>query len=359
MRVFIVLVVFLYATSCASKVDGEEDRKQNGRYDETELRKLATKGALKKYAGNPVLEPGAEGQWDSWTLATMNVLKVGDTCHMYYEAGSKGVIDFQIGHAVSADGIHWMKDPANPVIPFGEKGEWDDSETWDPFVLYEDGKFKMWYGGTTVLNGKRDFQIGYATSRDGTHFTKKGKISHYARGNVGDMHVVGNKQSGKYYMYYLDRNYKPSALLCAESLNEIDFDFDNAVRIEVEGEENGYRCPHVFIDGGLWYMYYGFKYEKRAGYATSANGVCWKTRNTVVIEGDDPEILKMADNLYLLFYCPTEYHMGHEPGCDIRVAVFEGNLNEFASTEHICLYTATASHDLQKEFSVWRDEVVQ
>ncbi len=52
-----------------------------------------------------------------------------------------------------------------------------------------------------------------------------------------------------------------------------------------------------------------------------------------VIEGDDPEILKMANDLYLLFYRPTEYHMGHEPGCDIRVAVFEGNLNELASTE--------------------------
>jgi hypothetical protein len=34
----------------------------------------------------------------------MNVLKVGNTCHMYYEAGRKGVVDYQIGHAVSVDG---------------------------------------------------------------------------------------------------------------------------------------------------------------------------------------------------------------------------------------------------------------
>ena len=342
MRVLIGLVVFLYAAICVSAADGEETRElrsdkelreRNGRYDVTELRKLAAKGRWAEYAGNPVLEPGAEGQWDSWTLATMNVLKVGGTSHMYYEAGSKGVIDFQIGHAVSTDGIHWVKDPANPVIPFGQSGEWDDAETWDPFVLYEDGIFKMWYGGTTVREGRRDFQIGYATSRDGTHFTRKGKISHYARGNVGDMHVVGDEQSGKYYMYYLDRNYKPSTLLRAESPNETDFDFDNAVRIEVEGEEKGYRCPHVFIDGSAWYMYYGFKYEKRAGYATSADGLHWKAQNTDVIEGHDPEILRMADDLYLLFYCPTKFNMGHEPGCDIRVAVFEGNLNELASTK--------------------------
>ena len=308
-------------------------REQNGRYDVTELRKLAAKGRWVKYAGNPILKPGANGEWDSWTLATMNVLKVDKTCHMYYEAGREGVVDFQIGHAVSADGIHWVKDPANPVIPVSERGQWADKETWDPFVLHEDGIFKMWYGGTTVLEGRRDFQIGYATSRDGTHFTKRGQISHYERGNVGDMHLVHDKQSGKYYMYYLDRNYRPSTLLRAESLNETGFDFDNAVRIEVEGEENGYRCPHGCIDGSAWYMYYGFKYKERAAYATSADGLRWNVQNTAVIEGHDPEILRMADDLHLLFYCPMEYNMGHKPGCDIRVAVFEGSLNELALTE--------------------------
>jgi hypothetical protein len=119
-------------------VDGEEAgelrvdkefQERNGHYDVTELRKLAAKGRWAKYAGNPVLKPGANGEWDSWTLAIINVLKVGEMCHMYYETGSKGVIDFQIGHAVSTDGIHWMKGPANPVIPFGEQGQWDDRET--------------------------------------------------------------------------------------------------------------------------------------------------------------------------------------------------------------------------------------
>jgi len=286
-----------------------------------------------QYSGNPVIELGAPDQWDSWALASPNVLKVGDTCHMYYEAGANGVIDYQIGHAVSTDGLNWVKDPANPVIPCGKSGEWDDKETWDPFVIHEDGIFKMWYGGTRLVNGKRDFQIGYATSRDGTHFTKKGQISRYERGNVGDMHVVHDNQSGKYYMYYLDRNYKPSTLLRAESPNETDWDFDNAVVIEVTGEEKGYRCPHVIIEDGTWYMFYGYKYKNRAGYATSTDGLHWTSRNRTVIEGDDPEILKMANDLYLLFYCPTEYNMGHKQGSDIRVAVFEGRLDDLASTE--------------------------
>ena len=322
-RVCLILVVF--AADCVGM--GHE------RGEVTDPRTLATKGRWVTYEGNPVLDLGADGQWDCGTLATMSVLKVGDTYHMYYEAGVKGVRDYQNGHAVSTDGIHWVKDKANPVIPFGNKGKWDDSETWDPFVLYEDGVFKMWYGGTALRDGKRDFQVGYATSRDGTHFTGRKQISNFSRGKVGDMHVVHDTQSGKYYMYYRDGNYKAPRLFRAESANETDFDFDNAVRIEVAGEKNGYRCPHVFIEGDLWYMYYGFKYEPQAGYATSSDGLHWKAKNTNVIKGDDAEVLKVAGDLYLMFYCPTEYNLGHKLGCDIRVAVFEGNLNELASTE--------------------------
>ena len=301
-----------------------------------EVRALAGHGEWKKYSGNPVLTLGAQGQWDSGTLATMSVLKVGDTLHLYYEAGVKGVEDYQMGHAVSTDGIHWEKDQANPVMPFGPKGEWDDAETWDPFVLHEDGVFKMWYGGTGQRNGERDFQVGYATSLDGTVFTDREQISHFANGNanagVGDMHVVHDTKAGKYYMYYRDGN-DAGRLIRVESANETGFDFDQTVRITVEGEEDEYRCPHVFIEGGTWYMYYGFKYKPRSGYATSDDGLHWTARNTAVLKGDDPEILKLAEDLYLLFYCPTEYNMGHKLGCDIRVAVFEGHLDTLASTE--------------------------
>lgn len=341
MRILIVFVVLLFAAGCERVEDGKEAnelmvdknlKKSNEQNNFTEVRKLAGKDRWEKYADNPVLKLGENGDWDSWSLATMNVLKVGDTCHMYYEAGGSGLTDYQIGHAISTDGINWVKDPVNPVIPFGEQGEWDDKETWDPFVIYEDGIFKMWYGGTTLINGKRDFQIGYTTSTDGTNFTKREQISHYAGGNMGDMHVVHDETSGKYYMYYLDRNFKPSRLLRAESPNEIDFNFDDAVQIEVEGEETGYRCPHVFTEGGVWYMYYGYKFKNRAGYATSGDGLHWTAQNTAVIDGHDPEILKLADSLYLLFYCPTEFNMGHEPGSDIRVAIFEGSLNQLASS---------------------------
>ena len=51
----------------------------------------------------------------------MSVLHVGSVFHMYYEAwgirrnAGTDYDSLQIGHATSPDGMHWTKDPANPV----------------------------------------------------------------------------------------------------------------------------------------------------------------------------------------------------------------------------------------------------
>ena len=50
---------------------------------------------------------------------------------MYYEAwgirghSSQDYRSLQIGHATSRDGLHWTKDPANPVLPKGSGNAWD------------------------------------------------------------------------------------------------------------------------------------------------------------------------------------------------------------------------------------------
>ena len=60
----------------------------------------------------------------------MSVVKVADVFHMYYEAwGIRSEATWshdeydslQIGYATSADGLAWVKDPANPVLPKGKE----------------------------------------------------------------------------------------------------------------------------------------------------------------------------------------------------------------------------------------------
>jgi predicted GH43/DUF377 family glycosyl hydrolase len=308
------LILFACAAGCSNQCN--------------EWKQLAGEDGWKGYPKNPIIEPGKEGEWDCWAVMSMSVVKVGDTFHLYYEGGLTGCGDLQIGHATSTDGLHWVRDPANPVLRPGKSGEWDDGATWDPFVLCEDGVFKMWYGGERV--GHRDFQCGYATSKDGTYFTKKGKISNFPLGDMGDMHVFHNTESRRYYMYYWDRRFeKAERLRLATSPNERDFDFDNAGRIQIEGEERGHRYTHVFQEGDTCYMYYGFDGgPPRSGYATSSDLLHWKARNTRLAETEDAEIFKVGRDLYFMFYCPAG--MQDEGGCDIRLAIFNGDLDRLA-----------------------------
>jgi len=289
---------------------------------------LAGRDRWQPIPSNPIIAPGQDGQWDCWAVMSMTAVRVGDTFHLYYEGGLTGCPDLRIGHATSTDGLNWVKDPQNPVLRPGRPGQWDDGATWDPFVLYEGGLFKMWYGGERAKR-KYTFHCGYAVSKDGTHFQKVGKISNLARGNIGDMHVCRDLDSGLYYMYFWDRNLKKSdRLRVAVSPNETDFDFENARSISIKGEVPGHRYTHVFKENKTWYMFYGYENKPTTGFAISSDGLNWKVAKNNLLPSEDAEILCPADGLYFMFYCP----MGLQDmkNCDIRLAILTGSLNSLA-----------------------------
>jgi len=296
-----------------------------------DIRALAGSNEFKPYFDNPVISAGTKGEWDAGAIGSMSVLKVGRVYHMYYEAwGVRGdhpsdYLTIQIGHATSLDGIHWTKDPANPVIPKGDG--WDKDGTWDPFVIHEGGLFKMWYGGG--MDSHCDW--GYAVSKDGVHFTKKGRISRL--GNVEDDHTVRDPTSGEYWMYYWDRAHEPNGLFRASSKNETDFDFAHAVNIRIEGEDypGMYKFTHVFREGGVWYMLYSNFVRptcpnSTVRLATSTDGLRWVSRNKNLVAGQDGEILKIARDLYLLYYGPQNHF--DAANCDVRVAILKGKLTD-------------------------------
>lgn len=82
----------------------------------------------------------------------------------YAEAG--------IGHATSEDGIHWTKQAENPVLTAGPPGSWDELGVGQPHVIYDSGFFHMWYAGNEQLDLDVISGIGYAVSTDGTHWKK-------------------------------------------------------------------------------------------------------------------------------------------------------------------------------------------
>lgn len=120
-----------------------------------------------KYPKNPVLEPGAFGEWDAGGIGEPTVIRVGTDYYMYYmrTTGHHG-----IGLATSSDGINWTKDSDNPVLTAGPKGSWDDEWFEVGGVVWGEGLFHMWF---RAQNSRWDGGgIGYAWSRDGKHWTK-------------------------------------------------------------------------------------------------------------------------------------------------------------------------------------------
>ncbi len=79
------------------------------------------------YKWNPdttriVLRPGPPGAWDEKGAFNPAIIVRENKWYMIYRGNSKpappnGPISSELGLATSADGVHWIKHPANPIIP--------------------------------------------------------------------------------------------------------------------------------------------------------------------------------------------------------------------------------------------------
>jgi len=121
-----------------------------------------------KYSGNPVLT-GQPGTW--YAYVSMNTVLYNPDAsryEMWFEAGAQIDRPYKIGFAYSNNGISWTIHP-EPVLNPGSAGEWDSYSLEGPFVIRENGQYKMWYGACATFPW---FKIGYATSSDGINWTK-------------------------------------------------------------------------------------------------------------------------------------------------------------------------------------------
>ncbi|MHC4436146.1 MAG: hypothetical protein ACYS3S_02215, partial [Planctomycetota bacterium] len=78
-----------------------------------------------------------------------------------------------------------------------------------------------------------------------------------------------------------------------------------------------------------WHMFYA-DFERPhcpdsfTRYATSTDGIHWRARNKKLFKGHDAEVLKVADDLYLIYYGPQNHFDAKD--CDIRLATYNGRL---------------------------------
>ncbi|MEO2048759.1 MAG: hypothetical protein ABGX16_19560 [Pirellulales bacterium] len=66
----------------------------------------------------------------------------------------------------------WKRDTDGPIISLGKPGNFDDRHLFAPMVAYENGRYQLWYCGSTGVVANRVFGMGLATSPDGKQFHK-------------------------------------------------------------------------------------------------------------------------------------------------------------------------------------------
>jgi hypothetical protein len=133
-----------------------------------------------RFGPRALLEPGALGAFDDAGAMGACVLKRDGRTHLYYIGWSRGVsVPFYtfIGCAASVDGGEsFDRVSAAPVV---ERGTHDPFLTTSPWVLVEDGHWRMWYASGTGWrpDGERPqhfYNIKYAESDDGAAWRRAG-----------------------------------------------------------------------------------------------------------------------------------------------------------------------------------------
>ncbi|MCP5523628.1 MAG: hypothetical protein H7A46_18980 [Verrucomicrobiales bacterium] len=122
-----------------------------------------------------------------------SVVRVGSLWWMFYTVAQTAELD-EIALATSADGLHWEK--RGVVLPKGEGAVWDSWKVGRPSVLFENGRFRMWYDGqptteaaaANALAGvvKREGRaVGYAESIDGLTWLRRSEpVFHEGAGAI-------------------------------------------------------------------------------------------------------------------------------------------------------------------------------
>lgn len=122
-----------------------------------------------------VIARGSAGSWDDGFIHHPTVIKYNGVYYMYYTGGKNDTSGYCIGLATSTDGVNWTKNLTNPVLSPGASGQWDDYNVRPSCPILIGNIWYMWYWGFGNADPS-DHAMGLASSRDLINWTKKGRV---------------------------------------------------------------------------------------------------------------------------------------------------------------------------------------
>jgi hypothetical protein len=130
-------------------------------------------------APEPLLGPGELGAFDDSGVTGACLVERGGGLYLYYSGWSLGrsvPFYFYAGLAFSEDrGCSFQRVSQAPVL---ERSATDPFLTASPWVIVEDGRWRMWYVSATGWEGGRHrYNLRYAESGDGIAWERPGLVS--------------------------------------------------------------------------------------------------------------------------------------------------------------------------------------
>lgn len=144
--------------------------------------KLSDPFTLLKLSEEPVFKHGKLGAFDDSGITPGNMLKVDGKTLLYYTGWNLTVtvpMNNSIGVAEMDEQGNFKRYGDGPILTRNLNEPYSCAS---PFVMFEEGKYKMWYASKDkweMENGepKHYYNIKYAESKDGINWVREGKVA--------------------------------------------------------------------------------------------------------------------------------------------------------------------------------------
>ncbi len=235
----------------------------------------------------PVLTPGPLGCFDDHGVYAASLVDRGHEVFLYYVGWNPGVpaplFYSSIGLAVSEDrGRTFRRHSCAPIM---SRSEFDPCLVTSPCVLFDEGRWKMWY----VSGFKWDedasglhsyYHIKYADSQDGIHWRRTGHVSvDHRPGERNLARPCIAREDGIYRMWYSFEAGEGYRLGYAESTDGLRWDRRDReielTRAESQDDTEAVAYPWVFRHRGVRYMLHN-------GSSFGRDGISWAIERAAV-----------------------------------------------------------------------------
>lgn len=194
---------------------------------------------------------------------------------------------------------------ANNPITISTLQNITEESVFHPFVLFENGQFKLWYTSKDQIG----YGIGYATSDDGTHWQYQTTIRFSQLQGIHNPTIL--KKDGKYYLYVmgLKDDLYFNGIYREESSDGIHFNENSFIQVyspQNDWEKNHLASPFVLFEHNTYYLFYAAEYAGMwsASLATSSDGIHFTpcSNNPKGYFADGPIIISHNRKKYFFFH---------------------------------------------------------